>query len=54
MLPIWVDLFSLVVAFFGRRAFATPSGGGGGGASPFVSGMGGGGSGGSGADPLEA
>jgi len=41
----------LVVAFFGRRAFATPSGGGGGGAAPFVSGMGGGGI---SADALEA
>lgn len=50
MLPIWVDLFSLLVAFFGRRAFATPSGGGGGGAARFNCDKGGGGS---DADPLE-
>lgn len=50
MLPIWVDLLSLVVAFFGRKAFMTLGGRGGGAAAPFVNGMGGGGI---GTDPSE-
>lgn len=42
--PIVVDLFNLVLAFFARSAFATPiGGGGGGGANPFGDAIGGGG-----------
>lgn len=41
--PIVVDLFNLVLAFFARSAFATPIGGGGGGANPFGDAIGGGG-----------
>jgi hypothetical protein len=62
-LPIWDDLFNLVVAFLGRKDFAPTSGGGGGNAAPFASGMGNGdgtdpfrgikGGGGGGATPLD-
>ena len=50
-LPIWADLFNLVVGLFGPKFFAAPNrGGGSGGAAPFLSGTGGGGA---GTDPFK-